>query len=155
MKKHWRELIIFALALLLTAVSCGPGATPTPLPPPTDVPEVLATKNEDIAGVWLQVFPPSGELGPGEAHSEFRTDGSGVGTVLSGKFTGTKATSKFWFEGSLVKMQQDGDTRIGTYQVYVSKRGGKPLQLRFVAVDDPYAGRKDRLTYKPLTRVEP
>ncbi len=152
MKKHWGELIIFALALLLTAAACAPSATPSP----SVEPEVLATKNEDIAGVWLQVLPPSGELGPGEVHAEYLADGSGVGTVISGKFAGTKSNIKFWFEGGLYKTQQpSGDTRIGTYQVYVSKRGGKSVQLRFVAVDDPNVGRKDRLTYKPLTRVEP
>ncbi|MBI5954994.1 MAG: hypothetical protein HY865_25325 [Chloroflexi bacterium] len=161
MKKHWRELIIFALVLLLTTVGCGQSATPTPLPPPTDVPEVLASKNEDVLGVWLMTSPPSDPLGPSDQHVEYRADGARIATIISGMHKGYRAEAKFWLEGGLLKIHnpqgtgEANSTSIGTYQVYVTKRGGMPVQLRFVVVDDAYVNRKDRMTYKPSMRVEP
>ena len=157
---------LLALALLWTVVSCRPTATPTPLatptslPTPTAEPEVLATRNEDVVGVWLMVASPSDGMYPTRWHVEHTLDGARNHTNISGLGIGTHGEGQFWFEGGLYKVQipqgtEDANsTAIGTYQVFVTKRGGKPVRLRFVVVDDPYIQRKDRLTYKPLTLVE-
>ena len=157
MNKQWKQLMMLALALLVTVVGCGPRATPTPLPKPTVEPEVLATKNEDVVGVWLMISSPTDSMHPTKWLIEHTAGGARNYTIISGVATGGHGEGKFWFEGGLYKVQipegteEANSTSIGTYQVYVTRQGGKPIQLRFVVVDDPFAGRRDRLTYKPLT----
>ncbi|CAG0943245.1 hypothetical protein ANRL1_01259 [Anaerolineae bacterium] len=127
---------------------------------PTAAPdgEVMATKNEDVLGVWLMISPPTDHLYPAEHHIEHAADGARNSIIISGIWKGEKTYGKFWFEGGLFKTQYNQGVgqgpSIGVYQVYVTKQGGKSVQLRFVAVDDPL-DRKMRMTYKPLSRVEP
>ena len=148
---------------------------PTPVPPtPTAIPptpapttaragesEVPATKPEDVLGVWLVIYSPNDRFASSENHWEHTADGDRIATGITGALKGYKTVAKYWFEGGLYKIQyptstgEANSTAIGTYQVYVTKQGGKAVQLRFVVVDDGYVQRIDRMTYKPWARVEP
>ncbi len=123
--------VICALALCVIAlVACAaptPTATPvppTPVPPtptaipsapkpaaaPTVGPEVLATKNEDVLGVWLVTFSPSDPLHPTEVYFEHTADGARNSTFISGRMKGYKTVGKSWFEGGLYKIQYPQST---------------------------------------------
>ena len=108
-----------------------------------------------MLGVWLVISAS------GESHWEHTANGERYATAISGALKGLKTTAKYWFEGGLYKIQypqanpEPNSTAIGTYQVYVTKQGGKAVQLRFVMVDDSYTARVDRMTYKAWTRDEP
>jgi hypothetical protein len=136
---------------------------PTSIPTTTRIlePEVLATKPEDVLGVWLVIYSPNDRFPSAENHWEHTADGNRIATFTTGAMKGYKTTAKYWFEGGLYKIQypqgssEPNSFAIGAYQVYVTKQGGKAVQLRFVAVDDQYADRKNRMIYKPWTRVEP
>ena len=160
MKRFSTCSMVLLLAVLAACAAPKPTATPVPTPTPTAEPEVLATKNEDVVGIWLMVTSPSDPMHPTKWLIEHTLDGARNYTNISGLGIGTHGEGNFWFEGGLYKVQipqgtEDANsTGIGTYQVYVTKRAGKPVELRFVVVDDPYVERKNRLTYKPLTRVE-
>jgi hypothetical protein len=123
---------------------------------------VQATKAEDVLGVWLVIYSPSDiNFASAESHWEHAANGERYATAISGALKGFKTTAKYWFEGGLYKIQypqgspEPNSTGIGTYQVYVTKQGGKATQLRFVVVEDQYTQRVDRMTFKPWTRVEP
>ena len=117
--------------------------------------ETQATKPEDVLGVWLVISAS------GESHWEHAANGERYATAISGALKGYKTTAKYWFDGGLYKIQypqgspEPNSAGIGTYQVYVTKQGGKATQLRFVVVEDQYTQRVDRMTFKPWTRVEP
>ena len=161
MNRQWNVFVI--VALLLIAAGCGPGATPTPVPTPTAEPEVLATRNADVVGVWLMRASPGDVMAPTTWNIEHTLEGARTYVIASGAYKGGKGEGKYWFEGGLYKVQfppdpgasEENYTSLGTYQVYVTRQGGKAVQVRFVVVDDPYVGRKTRQTYRPLTRVEP
>lgn len=174
MKAHFFLLcsLVFCFIALVACAAPAPTATPippapTPVPakltlvPPTVAPEVPATKAEDVLGVWLVIFSPSDRFASAETQWEHTADGDRIATFISGTMKGVKSTAKYWFEGGLYKTQyaqstgEPNSTVLGTYQVYVTKQGGKVIQLRFVVVDDGYVQRVDRITYKPWSRVEP
>jgi hypothetical protein len=155
----WRLILISAIVLVtLTLSACG-APSPTPVPTPTVVPEVLASKAEDVVGVW---FLDGGS--EGEFHLEYTKEGTYSLTAVSGSVKGgTFDAGKFWFEGTQLKFEStedcltaQGETKpcIGTYQVYVTKQGDKPA-LRFVAVEDQFFSRKDALRYRKWSLVEP
>jgi len=161
--RWFRTLPVVALSLAFILAACAsptPTPTPRPAPTPTAEPEVLATKNQDVVGVWLMISSPSDAMNPTRWHIEHTLEGARNHTNISGLGVGTHGEGKFWFEGGLYKVEipaGTGDansTAVGTYQVYVTKRAAKPVQLRFVAVDDPYVERKNRLTYEPLNVVD-
>jgi hypothetical protein len=142
----WRFILISAIVLVaLTLSACG-APSPTPVPTPTVVPEVLASKAEDIIGA-LPITAP----GEPELQLEFTKEGTYSIAAVSGSYKGaTFDAGKFWFEGTELKFEStdgcltaQGETIpcIGTYQVYVTRRGDKPA-LKFVMVEDQLADRK-------------
>ena len=155
---------VLALCVIALVACAAPAPTATPVPP-TAVPkpnaapvggsEVQASKSEDVLGVWLVISAS------GESHWEHTANGERYATAISGALKGFTTTAKYWFEGGLYKIQypqanpEPNSTAIGTYQVYVTKQGGKAIQLRFVVVEDQYTQRVDRMIFKPWTRVEP
>jgi hypothetical protein len=77
MNRQRRGIAVLVFALLLATVSCGPTATATPPPTPTTEPGVLATRPEDIAGVWLlKQFVGQGGMVKFPARLTFRQDGT-------------------------------------------------------------------------------
>jgi hypothetical protein len=82
--RHRRGLALLVLLPLLPAIlgACAsPGPTPTPVPPselaPTIPAEIVATRPEDIAGVWLlRTFVGQGGLVKFPARLTFRQDGT-------------------------------------------------------------------------------
>jgi polyhydroxybutyrate depolymerase len=121
---------------------------------------VQATKAEDVLGVWLVIYSPNDRFPSAENHWEHTADGNRIATFTTGAMKGYTTTAKYWFENGLYKIQypqgssEPNSFAIGAYQVYVTKQDGKAVQLRFVAVDDQYVDRKNRMIYKPWTRVE-
>jgi hypothetical protein len=76
MKPNWMPLTMLLVALL---VGCASPAPPAPLaqPTPTVPPEIVATRPEDIAGVWLlKLFVGQGGMVKFPARLTFRQDGT-------------------------------------------------------------------------------
>jgi hypothetical protein len=153
-----------------TPTNAPPAATPTPTPtsvPPTPTPtaalgpEVLASQPQDVIGVWKFIMPE----GQGEAHLEFKQDGTYSLIGVSGQVKGATVDSgKYWFEGEQLKLDPGGcfnlqgkeiTACVGVYQVYVARQGDKPAQLRLAVVEDPASDRKAAFNRKKLPRVEP
>jgi hypothetical protein len=163
MNGQWVKSAVIAIVLTLAATGCSPSAAsvlPTQ-PPPTQALEVLASKVEDVVGVW------QGRTCLGhKTHTEYTKEGTFCVTVVSGDAKGMRSDQgKFWFEGTQFKIETEGGscltaqgemiTCIGTYQVYVTKQGDKPVKLRFVAVDDQYAARRSTTHNRTFPPVEP
>jgi len=155
----WRFILISAIVLgALTLSACG-APSPTPVPTPTVVPEVLASKAEDIIGTLTITAPGEPEL-----QLEFTKEGTYSIGGGSGSYQGaTFDAGKFWFEGTELKFEStdgcltaQGETIpcIGTYQVYVTRRGDKPA-LKFVMVEDQLADRKTILHKRTWPLVKP
>ncbi len=124
-----------------------PASTPAPTKSTAPLePEVLASKPEDVIGVWLVRLIQ----GAGMAHLEFKPDGTYSIVGVSGAATGAPIGSgKYKIEGNQLKLDTTCITVKGDvipcvpiYQVYVTRQGGKPVLLRFVAIDDPGEGRQ-------------
>jgi hypothetical protein len=148
----------------MAAAQATPTSAPTPTSKPTVAlsPEVLASKAEDLIGVWLVNLIQ----GAGKGHLEFTAKGTYTASGVSGAAKGSVIDAgKFKVEGGQLKLEPDGgclDVQghsitpcIGVYQVYVRKQGDQPAQLRFVAVDDNSWDRKQTLHNRTLTLVEP
>jgi hypothetical protein len=154
----WWLIPVSAIVLVaLTLSACG-APPPTPVPTPTVVPEVLASKAEDVVGVWLLDAGSEGEY-----HLEYTKEGTYSTTAVSGPVKGaTFDTGKFWFEGTQLKLESTGGcftmqgTKpcIGIYQVYVTKKGDKPA-LKFVVVEDPFYDRRADMHKKTWSFVKP
>jgi hypothetical protein len=155
----WRLILISAIVLVALLLSACGAPSPTPVPTPTVVPDVLASKAEDIIGA-LPITAP----GEPEFQLEFTKEGTYSIGAVSGSYKGTTmVTGKFWFEGTELKLEStdgcltaQGETKpcIGTYQVYVTKKGDKPA-LKFVMVEDQFADRKFMLHKKTWPLVKP
>ena len=151
----WRLILISAIVLVALLLSACGAPSPTPVPTPTVVPEVLASKAEDIIGV-LTVTGADGEV-----QLEFTQEGTFSSGPVSNKGVGFDA-GKFWFEGTQLKLEStaDCDTMqglkpcIGIYQVYVTKKGDKPA-LKFVVVEDPFYNRRADMHKKTWSFVKP
>jgi hypothetical protein len=140
-----KKLTILAIVAVLVALmlsACGT-QPPTPAPTATVAPEVLASKAEDVIGVWLGRHYHSDI----EIHVEYTKEGTFRRMVVSEIDKNRLSDQgKFWLEGTQLKLESAGGrcltqkgealTCIGTYQVYVTKEGDKPVKLRFVAVED-------------------
>ncbi len=146
----------------LAKMQAAMAPTPTPKPTVALSPEALATKAEDVVGVWLVKLIDNS----GEANLEFTAKGTYTIKGVRGDATGAMIDSgKFKVEGGQLKFEPDGgclDVQgnsvspcIGVYQVYVAKQGDKPALLRFVAVEDKANDRKRTFDKKQLPRVEP
>jgi ketosteroid isomerase-like protein len=146
----------------LAKMQAAMAPTPTPKPTVALSPEALATKAEDVVGVWLVKLLDNS----GEAHLEFTAKGTYTIKGVSGVAQGaTIDTGKFKVEGGQLRFEPDGgclDVQgnsvspcIGIYQVYVAKQGDKPALLRFVVVEDKANDRKRTFDKKQLPRVEP
>lgn len=140
-----------------TPTSLPPTATPTPLPPTaTSTPrptatlapvEVIASQAEDVVGVWKSRF--HGEV----AYMHFKPGGS---FRLDQTAEGTNAyiRGRFWFEGTVFHLDDNGCDDLGVYEVWVLKEGDKPIRLTFVKIQDTCLERaRDWRT--PVLWVEP
>jgi ketosteroid isomerase-like protein len=138
---------------------------PTAKPTAALSPEVLATKAEDVIGVWYaKLRDLMGSTT--EAHLEFTAKGTYTIIGISGDAKGVPIDhGKFKIEGGQLKFESDGgcvDVQgksiipcIGVYQIYVAKQGDKPVLLRFVVVEDKAPDRKLAFDKLKLPRVEP
>ena len=110
--------------------------------------EAQATKLEDITGIWLETFPG------GSAHLEIRPDGSTNFEIISGSNKGYKDQGQYWFENGELSIKTEGIAEIGRYKVYVTRRDGKSVSIRYEVIEDSYGARRDAMIYAPLTLVE-
>ena len=122
-------------------------------------PEVLASKAGDVIGVWSMRLIQ----GAGMAHFEFKPDGTYSIVGVSGEAAGVPIDSgKYEIKDNQLKLLDADCTTVKgdvipcvpIYQVYVTRQGGKPVVLRFVAVDDQGFDRKQTLDKRKLTWVE-
>jgi hypothetical protein len=123
--------LLLSVAILLAA--CGPAATPQPTPvpaTPTSAPvEAPVSSITDLVGIWwfprgpIKVeFKPDGSF---RAFTSDGTQGEGNITLDAGKIT--------W-----VTSHPTCNDQPATYEAYVTRQDGKPVQLRLHLVgNDP------------------
>jgi hypothetical protein len=126
-----------------------PGQSPVPsLITSTDGAERQANTLEEIAGIWLEVYPG------GSAQLEIGTDGVTIFTVLSGSNQGYQDRSISWFEDKLLKVKAKDNDATGVYRVFVTHQDGRAVQIRYELVEDRFQARSKSMTYAPLTLIE-
>ena len=142
-----RATVLLVMLVLGLVTACSPAA-PTPTPEPTPTPaDVLATKPEHLAGIWLD----------GEAQQYQRWDADGTiwgARNLEDLRENPEFVGRFWFEDGLYHEDEglwcDG---IGVYRVYLRIRGGRADRLYTKVVKDPCLDR--RIAYaRPVSRVD-
>jgi TRAP-type C4-dicarboxylate transport system substrate-binding protein len=110
--------------------------------------ELIASKPEDIVGIWETWFVGS------VAYMQFEADGT---LTLAYNVRDSKnypiLSGTFWFEGSLFKMKDNVGSGIGTYEIHVQKKDGNAVHLAFHAIEDPDATRRYDLS-RGMTRSE-
>ena len=169
MRGHWEKTLAIAIVLVIVASACATSAVPRPTQSVAQTqqaqtvaaaPESLASRPEDVAGVWMVTLPDNA----GKANLELTKEGGYRLAGVDGRAKGaTVDDGKFWFDGTQLKIQSTGRTCldfqqksipncVGIYQAYVAKQGDKPFTPRLAAVDDPGADRKrayDGKTFPP------
>lgn len=170
--KSLRTLLAVGFVLLV-AIGCAPTATPTEIPPtptptpipttptplpptatspprPTDTPppEAIASKVEDVVGVWKSLF--EGRV----AYMHFKPDGTFNLTKAVEELSTSYVTGKFWFEGTVFHVDDELCRGPGTYEVRVLKEGDKRIQLTFVKIKDSCRERANDWR-KPMIWVGP
>lgn len=112
-----------------------PPPEPTPAVPATS--EVIASKIEDIAGIWdsrvlyergYHHFKPDGTLVIAYTFEELETN-----PVFS-------EPSKYWFEGTTFHV--DDFCGHGTYEITMTIENDQPIKLHFKKLEDPCEQRK-------------
>ena len=155
-------LLCFASGLVFAQDATPEPAASTPLPPEmatelvpcatgvTGPCDLIATKPEDIAGVWKQyLIGPVFNAPGGMAYIRFNTDGTlnlADSVEHSAKPETSYASGTFSFEGQVVTY----GAIVGApppcntppqYQLRVLKYGDQPVALRYVAISDPCTDR--------------
>jgi hypothetical protein len=145
------EVTILPGSPMPTSTRRAPTSTPTsqPLTAAAAEQEVQASKLEEIAGVWLEKFTG------GSAQIEIKPDGTTIFTILSGGKQGYQDQSKSWFENGELKVKTNGSQEIGIYKVFIARRDGRAVEMRYVLVEDPNQARRQSMTYAPLTIIAP
>jgi hypothetical protein len=149
-RKTIRTLVIPILLLSLVAACAAPLApTATSTPQPTATPvEIIASKVEDLVGVWKSRF--GGEV----AYMQYRADGTfKLARTVADLESNPIVSGTFWFEGTVFNTFDDLCDE-GTYEVRVQKQGDKPIRLVFKEIKDPCRERSMDLKWKMLW-VEP
>jgi hypothetical protein len=121
--------LLLLVAILLSACQSAAAPQPTAVPPteppapaPTSAPvEALAGSIDDLVGVWW--FPKIGMI-------EFKVDGTSRVSVKGE----TVAEGNFTFENGKVTWVSRGSCGAATYEAYVARQDGKPIQLRMQVV---------------------
>ena len=117
--------LLLLVATLLSACQSAAAPQPTAVPPteppapaPTSAPvEALAGSIDDLVGVWW--FPKIGLI-------EFKADGTARVTV-NGE---TVSEGSYTFDNGKVAWVSRGSCGAATYEAYVARQDGKPIQLR-------------------------
>ncbi len=146
-----------------TTRSEAPAATPPPIPPtatPTPISstatpllissptatlepdEIIASKVEDMIGVWTTRFGPLGE----DAFIEYKLDGTWViAANIPELYTKPALSGTFWFEGTRFTTE-DKLCGPGTYEVRLKTKGKWHLQLTFLRLKDSCSPRVRNLS---------
>ncbi len=142
-----------------------PTAAPAPseVPPPTLAPEELATSIEQVSGKW--VIRLMGGGGGEDAVFTLAEDGTFNMVGVEGDHEGMSVGyGTYHFQEGQLLLESDaclkfGPTDVfftctGVYQVFVSMADGKPAELRFITIDDPFTDRQKTLggkSFSPYT----
>ncbi|MFB0547002.1 MAG: two-component regulator propeller domain-containing protein, partial [Anaerolineae bacterium] len=111
--------------------------------------EVIASKVEDLVGVWETRF--MGVV----AYMQFEADGTLTLARTVEKLESAPILSgTFWFEGTVFNMEDTLAYHTGKYEVRGQKEGDKPIYLTFIVIDDPDPDRVRDLT-AGMSRGEP
>lgn len=127
--------LIWMILTILTSI-LTPVASVAQEPTPTLAPnEFIASKIEDIVGVWESRF------GGKVSYIHYKADGtfSHASTIENLEriplFTGT-----FWFEGTVFNSKDQLSPR-ASYELRVHKKGETPIRLSYTVIDDPVSQR--------------
>jgi hypothetical protein len=137
------------MLLMATLVACAspkPTATPAPLaePPATVPPEIVATRPEDIAGVWLlKTFVGQGGLVRFPADLTFRQDGTFSFDEKDDPMHIFGGSLRF-AEGKVTLDSEECYDEIRalfyhctmTFTIYSVLQDGKPVSIRLVSAGD-------------------
>ena len=115
--------------------------------------EFIATKPEDIVGIWETRFGKSGA----KSYMQYRKDGTySLAYARENLQNSPLLRGKFWFEGTIFHDKSHhplGPDLPGEYEVRVHTEEDKPVRLSFKMIDDTASGRVKDLT-AGMTRVE-
>ena len=134
-------LLTIPIIMLIPAINAAQQPTSTLAPG-----EFIASKIEDIAGIW------EGQIPGGVGYRQFEVDGTlKVARSLADLKKGVIfARGKVWFEGTVLYLEDPLGQ--GKYEVRVQKEGNTPTRLTFILIDDKVTLRAQTLT-KGMTWV--
>jgi hypothetical protein len=110
--------------------------------------EVIASKVEDLVGIWESQYMGA------VAYMQFEADGTfNLASTIEKLKTDPIAYGTFWFEGTVFNTKDNLAPKC-SYEVRVQKEGDRPIHLSFTVIDEPHPPRAQDLT-KGMTWVEP
>ena len=140
LKKAIAVMVIVVLHLVAACAPAAPTPTPTPEPRPTPV-EVLATKPEHLAGLWLA--PPTLLGDHASLYFRFEADGTVKWDATSENLDQNPwHEGRFWFEQGVY--YEDSLGCVGSYHAYLEIEGGRAVGLRFEEIEDRHPHCQER-----------
>ncbi len=123
-----RVIAVFVMLVLSLVTACGPTApTRTPGPAATPV-EVLATKPEDLAGIWFD----------GAWYHRFEADGAikTVESIDDFDDPNYRLLGFFWFEDGTYYEQNAFCLGIYAYDIHLEIEKGRAVRLRMTLLEE-------------------
>ena len=120
MKNAAATLLMMVFSLV---AACAPAApTPTPV-------EVIATKPEDLAGIWFD----------GASYHRFEVDGTikMVESIEDLDDPNYRLLGKFWFEDGIYHEQNAFCLGVYVYEIYLRIEEGRAVRIRMTVIEVP------------------
>ena len=144
-----RRSMLTTMLLVAVLVACAPAGSTSPPeslaePTPTGPPEIVATRPEDIAGVWLlKQFVGQGGLVKFPAHLTFRQDGTFSFDEIDDPMHIFGGSLRF-ADGKVTLDSEDCYDEVKalfyhctiTFTVYTVLQDGKPVSIRLESAGD-------------------
>jgi hypothetical protein len=140
-KKAIAVIVMVVLSVVAACAPAAPAPTPTAEPTPTPV-EVLATKPEHLAGIWLN--PHARPVEPREYYFRWETDGTFKYAHTLERLESRTPHERFWFEEGVYYEESSYCDPIGSYRVWLEIEEGRAVGLRFEEIDDSDPSCSDR-----------
>lgn len=116
----------------------------------TDNGEIVASRTEDIAGIWMCTYHESGGY-----YTQFNEDGTYNTAASIDELETPFQWGPFWFEGTVFNIDGVAKSGLGRYEIRVRREGGEAVELFFIVVDDIWPRRAADFTANGWSRVEP
>jgi len=147
--------VVAVLGLVAACAHTAPTQTRAPQPRATPV-EVLATKPEHLAGIWIN--PAGGVWGIGGPYFQFNADGIiKRAETAEGLQEEPYMEGNFWIEDGVYYEEGPYCEPIASYRVYLEIEEGRAVGLRFEEIDDPdedCGTERSRVRKARFTRVD-